>query len=125
MWTQAHRERHGPSGSGLPSDLTDVQPARLEPLIPLATPGGRPRETDMRAAMNAMLLRTCCPWRYLPRGVFAPGSTVYSKFRKFQRKGAGSQSGRNFIWRCAALGCEVNPTAVLDNQTLKSAEKGH
>jgi transposase len=40
--------------------------ARLEPLIPEASPGGRPRKTDMRAAMNAILylLRTGCPWRY-------------------------------------------------------------
>jgi hypothetical protein len=29
--------------------------ARLEPLIPKASPGGRPRKTDMRAAMNAIL----------------------------------------------------------------------
>jgi len=39
--------------------------ARLEPLIPEASPGERPRKTDMRAAMNAILylLRTGCPWR--------------------------------------------------------------
>jgi transposase len=37
----------------------------LKPLIPDATPGGRPRKTDMRAAMNAIfyLVRTGCPWR--------------------------------------------------------------
>jgi hypothetical protein len=37
-------------------------------LIPAAKPGGRPRKTDMRVAMNAIfyLLRTGCPWRYLP-----------------------------------------------------------
>jgi transposase len=40
----------------------------------------------MRAAMNAIfyLLRTGCPWRYLPRGPFPPRSTVYNIFRKFQ-----------------------------------------
>ena len=54
----------------LPSDLTDAQWECLEPLIPAAKSGGRPRKTDMRAAMNAIfyLLRTGCPWRYLPRG---------------------------------------------------------
>jgi transposase len=37
------------------------------------------RKTDMRAAMNAIfyLLRTGCPWRYLPRDSFPPRSTVY------------------------------------------------
>ena len=37
--------------------------------------------------MNALfyLLRTGCPWRYLPRDSFAPRSTVYNIFRKFRR----------------------------------------
>jgi putative transposase len=49
-------------------------------MIPPARPGGRPRETDMRAAMNTIpyLLRTSCPWRYLPRDSFPPRSTVYN-----------------------------------------------
>ena len=39
--------------------------------------------------MNAIfyLLRTGCPWRYLPHGVFPPRSTVYNIFRAFQREG--------------------------------------
>jgi transposase len=128
MWTQAHREIYRQSGIGLPSDLTDGQWARLEPLIPAAKPGGRPRETDMRAAMNAIfyLLRTGCPWRYLPRGDFPPRSTVYNIFRKFQREGAWQR-----IWEelqtalREALGREASPTAaILDSQTLKGAEKG-
>jgi transposase len=67
MWTKEHREAHKQSGNGFPSDLTDAQWARLESLIPPAKTGGRPRQTDMRAAMNALfyLLRTGCPWRSL------------------------------------------------------------
>ena len=63
MWTKEHREAHQQSGKGFPSDLTNGQWARLEPLIPGAKPGGRPRKTDMRAAMNAIfyLLRTGLP----------------------------------------------------------------
>jgi transposase len=74
MWTKEHREAHKQSGNGFPSDLTDAQWARLESLIPPAKTGGRPRQTDMRAAMNAIfyLLRTGCPWRYLPRDPFPP-----------------------------------------------------
>jgi len=65
-----------------------VEWARLAPLIPPALPGGQPR-TDMRAAMNAILclLRTGCPWRYLPSDSFPPRSTVYTIFRKFPRDG--------------------------------------
>ena len=89
MWTRSHREIYRQSGTWLPSNLTDGQWARLKPLIPPATPGGQPRQTDMRAALNAIfyLLRTGCPWRYSPRGDFPPRSTVYNIFRKFQREG--------------------------------------
>ena len=50
---------------GYPSDLRDVEWARPAQLIPPALPGGRPRKTHMRAAMNAILYlpRTGCPWR--------------------------------------------------------------
>jgi transposase len=41
-------------GSGYPSGLRDAGWARLAPLIPEASPGGRPRKTDIRAAMNAI-----------------------------------------------------------------------
>ena len=89
MWTEEHRQIYRREGAGYPSDLRDVEWARLAPLIPEALPGGRPRKTDMRAAMNAILylLRTGCPWRYLPRDSFPPRSTVYNIFRKFQRDG--------------------------------------
>jgi transposase len=128
MWTQAHRATYEQSGTALPSDLTDAQWECLAPLIPAAKPGGRPRKTDMRLAMNAIfyLLRTGCPWRYLPHGVFPPRSTVYNIFRAFQRQGVWEA-----IWeelRAALrerLGREASPSAgVIDSQSLKSAEKG-
>jgi putative transposase len=128
MWTDEHRAKYRQSGSGFPSDLSDGQWARLESLIPPATPGGRPRKTDMRAAMNALLylLRSGCPWRYLPGDPFPPRSTVYNIFRKFQRDGVWEQ-----IWAeihmdlREASGREASPTAgIIDSQSLKAAEKG-
>jgi putative transposase len=96
-------------------------------MIPPARPGGRPRKTDMRAAMNAILylLRTGCPWRYLPRYGFPPRSTVYNIFRKFQHA---------VIWEAIwgelhmvvreRTGREPSRSAaVLDSQSVKSAEK--
>src|SRR6202140_5629522 len=83
MWTEEHRRTYRREGEGYPSDLRDAEWARLEPLIPKASPGGRPRKTDMRAAMNAILylLRTGWPSRYLPHDGFPPRSTVYNIFR--------------------------------------------
>ncbi len=62
MWTDEHRATYRRVGLGFPSDLTDGEWGVLQPLIPDATPGGRPRYTDMRSAMNAILylLRTGC-----------------------------------------------------------------
>ena len=64
----------------------DAAWAKLEPLGPEASPGGRPRKTDMRAAMGSILylLRTAYRWRRLPRDSFPPRSTVYNIFRKVQ-----------------------------------------
>src|SRR5512144_1138826 len=128
MWTGEQRATYQRDGGRFPSDLTEAEWARLRPLIPDATPGGRPRKTDMRAAMNAIfyLLRTGCPWRYLPRDGFPPRSTVYNIFRKFQREGVWEA-----IWAelhmalRERMGRQAAPSAaVLDSQSVKSAEKG-
>jgi transposase len=81
----------------------------------------------MRAAMNAILrlLRTGCPWRYLPRDGFPLSSTVHNIFRRFQRAGVWEA-----IWAELHIavrqrtGREPSPSAaVLDSQSVKSAEK--
>ncbi len=128
MWTRAHRETCRRGGGGFPGDLSDAEWMILGPLIPEAKLGGRPRKTDMRSAMNAILylLRTGWPWRYLPRDGFPPRSTVYNIFRKFQAEGAWDA-----IWETLYVmlrereGREGSPSAgIIDSQTLKSAEKG-
>jgi len=128
MWTDEHRKTYRRECGGFPSNLTDPEWMVLEPLIPDATPGGRPRKTDMRLAMNAILylLRTGCPWRYLPLDGFPPRSTVYNIFRKFQADGTWDR-----IWDQLypmlreREGREGSPSAgIIDSQTVKSAEKG-
>jgi transposase len=49
MWTTEHRKTDVRDPKGHPSNLTDQEWAVLEPLIPSATPGGRPRKSDKRA----------------------------------------------------------------------------
>ena len=96
MWRETDRRKYRQAGDCLPSDLTDPEWERLAQLIPPAEPGGRPRKTDMRSAMNAIfyLLRTGCPWRYLPRRVFPPRSTVYQAAEKDARRFAGVYCSR-------------------------------
>jgi transposase len=128
MWTERHRKTYARVGGRYPSDMTDDEWARLEPLIPPAKPGGRPRQTNMREAIDAIfyVLRTGCPWRYLPRDGFPPRSTVYNIFRNFQKDGVWEA-----IWQTLHMDLredmerEASPrAAVIDSQSLKSAEKG-
>ena len=52
-----------------PTELTEAEWTLLAPLIPAAKLGGRPRSTDMREVVNAILysLRSGCQWRLLPK----------------------------------------------------------
>jgi len=70
-----------------PSDLTDAQWALIEPHLPVY-PGGRPRKTDLRQVINAILyvLRTGCQWRFLPKD-FPPKSTVWRYFDEWRHDG--------------------------------------
>jgi putative transposase len=109
--------------------LTDVEWAQLAPAIPPAKPGGRPRKTDMRSGDERHPLSAAdgCPWRACwPRDGFPPRSTVYNIFRQFQRDGTCET-----IWATLHmalrehLGREASPSAaVIDSQSVKSAEKG-
>ncbi len=71
-----------------PSDVTDEQWALIEPHLPPEPGGGRPRKTDVRDVLDAILyiLRTGCQWRYLPVD-FPPKSTVWRYFDRWRRDG--------------------------------------
>jgi putative transposase len=110
-----------------PSDLTEAQWNAIEPLIPPPRPGGRPRTTDMREVLNAILyvLRTGCQWAYLPHE-FPPNRTVYHYFWSWSRDGTWEQihtALRAEVRRQA--GREESPSAgAIDSQSVKTTEKG-
>src|SRR3712207_3968032 len=88
MWTPADRALVGDFGPG--RALRDDQFRLLEPLIPPAMPGGRPRTTDLRNLLDGLfyLVRTGCQWRHLPPPpAFPPWPTVYGYMRAFLRDG--------------------------------------
>jgi putative transposase len=60
-WTDITRRQHRREGLRYPSDLTDAEWAVIARLLPSARPGGRPRATDLRGVVNAILyLATGC-----------------------------------------------------------------
>jgi putative transposase len=71
-----------------PSDLSDWEWQRLEPLLPRARVIGRPRKVDLREVCNAILyvLDTGCGWRELPSDLM-PWHTAYWWFRSWQQDG--------------------------------------
>ena len=110
-----------------PSDLSDEEWAILEPLIPKALPGGRPRRTDMREVMNALfsLDRTGAQWRALPHD-FPPWSTVWSYFRKWGNDGTWERIHTALREQVRVKqGREPTPSAaIIDSQSVKTSQKG-
>lgn len=110
-----------------PTDLTDDAWRVLEPLIPPAKPGGRPRGVDTREIMNASRyqLRSGGAWRLVPHE-FPPWPTVYASFRRWEADGTWERiAGALRRDLRMALGRRAAPSAaVLDSQTVKTTEKG-
>jgi putative transposase len=127
MWTKDNRARYKRDHLRYPSDLTDEEWLRVEPFIPPARRGGRRRTTNVREALNAILygLSTGCQWRYLPKD-FPPRSTVYRYFFEWGLDGTLDRIHDGLYEQCREqAGREASPTAaIIDSQSVKSAEKG-
>ena len=127
MWTNENRAKYKRDHLRYPSDLTDEEWAYVEPCIPPARRGGRKRTTNVREAANAILyiLSTGCQWRYLPKD-FPPRSTVYRYFFEWGLDGVLDRIHDSLYAHCRAqAGCEASPSAaIIDSQSVKSAEKG-
>jgi len=110
-----------------PTDITDAQWAVLEPEIPAARPGGRPRRTDMREVLDAIfyLTREGCTWRALPHD-FPPWRTVYNYFDAWKRDGTWDRILTPLRVRLrAAAGRPISPrVACIDSQSTKTASGG-
>ncbi len=76
-WNDIARAEYARRTPRYASDLTDREWALIAPLMPARRHLGRPRTTDLREVMNAILYiaSTGCPWRFLPKD-FPPVSTV-------------------------------------------------
>src|ERR1700674_3826088 len=109
------------------SDLSDKEWALLEPMVPAAKPGGRPRTSNMREVVNAIfyVLKTGCQWENLP-GDFPPYSTVFDYYNQW-RKNKVWQQFNDALREQVRLseGRAATPSAaVIDSQSVKTTEKG-
>jgi transposase len=127
MWTDENRDRYDRSKLRYPSDLTEKEWSYVEPLIPPAKSGGNCRTVNVREVVNGLMyiLSTGCQWRAIPND-FPPRSTVHSYFDLWSWDGTLDR-----IHYALYIACreheerEASPTvAIIDSQSVKSAEKG-
>ena len=127
MWTSENRGRYDRSQLRYPSDLTDAEWAHVEPLIPPARRGGNRRHVVEREVVNGLMyiLSTGCQWRAIPKDLPAR-STLYDYFDLWSYDGTLDRLHDALYVKCREqAGRDASPTAaIVDSQSVKSAEKG-
>jgi putative transposase len=126
-WDDIARVEHRRKSPRYPSDMTDEEWALLAPLLPPSKRGGRPRTTDLREVLNAILYLASsgCQWRMLPKD-FPPMSTVQGYFYAWRAIGLWQKINHFLVMAARELeGREASPTAgVIDSQSVKTTESG-
>ena len=120
MWSSRNRARYERKGR-YPSDVTDEEWALVEPHLPPQ------RSSDRRAILDAILyvLTTGCQWRALPKD-FPPKSTVHDYFVEWHCDGTLTRLHHALYAQVRELAGKkpAATTAIIDSQSVKSAEKG-
>ena len=110
-----------------PTDLSDEGWAILEPLVPAAKPGGRPRAHESRELLDAIfyVVRGGCAWRLLPHE-FPPWQTAYHYFREWRIDGTWERVHASLRDRVRLReGRSATPSAaIVDSQSVRTTEKG-
>ena len=109
-----------------PSNLSDAEWETLQRHLPPLPKRGRPPIHSLRSIFDAIfyVLRTGCPWRYLPAN-FPPWQTVFYHFRRLRLNG---------IWfllltalrdaERERVGRNAQPSAaIMDVQSVKTVEE--
>src|SRR5919205_942007 len=127
MWTKENRARYDRSGLRYESDLTDAEWALVAPLIPPAKHGGAKRSVEVREILNGLMyiLSTGCQWRAIPKDL-PPRSTLWGYFDLWTWDGTLDHIHHALYVKCREQASrEASPTAaIIDSQSVKSAEKG-
>src|ERR1700721_969731 len=124
-WTEITRRHYRREGLRYESDRTDAEWFVVEPLLPPASALGRPRATDMRTVVDAILYiaSTGCQWRQLPKD-FPPYSTVQGYFYAWVLVVRWELIHHALVMASREkAGRQASPTAgVIDSQSVKTTE---
>jgi putative transposase len=124
-YTAAHRRNDGPSGMN--TDLTDAEWARVANLFEREGRRGVPPRYERRHMVDACcyVLRTGCAWRLLPK-TFPPWQAVYKAFSRWAAAGVfeALHDRLRQQWR-ERVGKAPEPTAaIIDAQSTRSTAQG-
>ena len=126
MWTEITRPNYERRGGRYASDLTDREWALIAPLMPPRKKIGRPRTTDLRHVMDAVMYMasTGCQWAMLPND-FPPPSTVQRYFYDWRSNGLLESINHHLVMAARELeGREAGPSAgVIDSQSVNRRPK--
>ena len=113
------------SRRGYPSDLTDAQWGLVKDLLPGPSGDGRPEKHPRREIANAIryLVRSGCPWRYLPADFAALADGVLVLHPVGDAGVTEKLLAALRVKARIAQGREPGPSAeVLDSQSVKGAD---
>jgi transposase len=126
-WTETTRRHYRRDALRYASDLTDAEWTLIAPFLPMASKVGRPRKTNLRSVVEAILYMasTGCQWRAIPKD-FPPYSTVQGYFYAWSHKGLLAHINHLLVMALReTVGREASPTAgVIDSQSVKTTECG-
>ena len=127
MWTAKNRGRYDRRKVRYPSDVTDEEWTRVEPLIPPAKVGGNRRRVNVREGVNGIMyiLSTGFQWRAIPRDL-PPSSALFDYLDSWNLDGTLDRMHHAlYVECCKRSERHTSPTAaIIDSQSVKSAEKG-
>lgn len=124
-WTETTRPQYERRCPRYASDLTDEEWTLIEPMMPAPNRIGRPRKTELREIVNALLYMASSggAWRLLPKD-FPPFSTVQKYFYRWRDEGLLRAISNELVMAAREReGREASPTAgVIDSQSVKTTE---
>ena len=130
MALSASHSPSSPEPKRYPTDLTDEQWGIMEPFFPVPKQHGRtgrPRQYAYRQIVNGIfyVLRTGCTWDMMPHDL-PPWLTCNHYFSRWRRDGTWQRVHDALRERLRVqMGKKATPTAaVIDSQSVKTAEKG-